>query len=312
MNSDKKIILSIIIVNYNGMKFLEDCLNSIKHLVSVPHEVIIVDNASTDKSCEYLERTFPETTLIKNEKNLGFSAGNNIGVKKALGEYVLLLNNDTLLRTDLKVAIDIFAKNEKLGVLGGRLFYGNGSLQFSLGYEHTPSRIIFSWLGLGSFSKAPEIFKQVETNPKFYEGYQSGVDWVSGAFFFTRKSLWEELGGFDEKYFMYVEEVDFCKRVELNGNEVAFTPEVEVTHFHAGGKAWVGERAMINTINSYLIYLEKFHSTNSITIVKLCLVLIFALRFIAFGVLSVLTNSTIKKEKTRAFFKIFRRLLAQW
>ncbi len=293
--------LSIVIVNYNGGNYLAECLKSVEKYAQCPHEVIVVDNASTDGSCEYLRENFPYVRLIESKMNLGFSGGNNLGAAHVKGDLLLLLNNDTCLMSSLSPAIKEFEANRQLGVLGCKTFYGDGSLQLSIGFDHTPTRMVLSWSGFGRFVSAPAIFKRVDNNKSHYNVPHEAA-WISGAFLMTRKELWVRLGGFDDKYFMYVEDVDYCKRVRMAGYKVAFTPLVEMIHYEGGGKKWIGEKALRDSMESYFFYLKKFYNNGLlICFVRLGLGLVMMTRASAFYILTLFSKSNIKKQKARAY-----------
>ncbi|NUO09141.1 MAG: glycosyltransferase family 2 protein [Candidatus Brocadia sp.] len=304
-------LVSIVIVNYNGKHFLADCLNSIKKYATLPHEVIIVDNASTDGSCEYLQKYFPNVNLISSTKNLGFAGGNNFGAKKATGKYLLLLNNDTVLLTNIKIAISEFEKDEQLGVLGCKLLYGNKSTQPSYGYEHTPLSLLFSWLGLSNLIKVPKLLKRVEIDEANYRIPQHDVAWVSGAFLMTKTTLWHQLGGTDERYFMYIEDVDFCRCVRDLGFRVAYIPNVEIIHYEGAGREWIGPRALEWSMRSYIIYTQKYSGIFWAWFVRIGLSIIMLLRVLAYFLITILKKSTICKEKRIGYLRAVFQLLVK-
>lgn len=303
--------ISIVIVNYNGRRFLGDCLKSIAQHVSIQHEVIVVDNTSSDESCEYLREHFPNVLLITSEKNLGFAGGNNLGAKEAKGKYLLLLNNDTVLITDIASGIAEFERDNNLGVLGCRLFYRDKRPQASYGYDHTLCRLLFSWLGLGRYGNLPKIFRRTEPDGADYKTYQPNVEWVSGAFLMTPIDLWKRLDGLDERYFMYIEDVDYCKKVRQAGYCVSYTPEIEVIHFEGSDKPWIGANALKNTMRSYLVYAKKFYvySKYSVLLLRLGLSMIMAARAVAFYSLSLISKSKIVREKAKAYTEVSFQLL---
>jgi len=248
--------LSVIIVNYNGEHFMRDCLQSLRRaLAEVSHEVIVVDNASRDASCDLIANEFPEARLLRSETNLGFAAGNNVGARLARGELLLLLNNDTECLDSLRDLVDVM-RDSSVGAAGCALRYADGRRQLSVGFEHTPARIVLSWLGLGRFNIA-RCFKRVENRDEFYRQYRGAVDWVSGACLLTRRDLWRRLGGLDEKFFMYCEDVDYCRRVRMHGYAVAYAPAGTVLHYEGAGKIWAGETTLMRTSRSYLLYVSK-------------------------------------------------------
>ncbi|GAB64077.1 MAG: glycosyltransferase family 2 protein [Candidatus Jettenia sp.] len=301
--------LSILIINYNKKDYLSECLESINRHVCIQHEVIVVDNASSDDSCEFVRENFPDVNLIASKRNLGFSGGNNLGAAHAKGEILLLLNNDTRLISSLSPAINKFDTHKQLGVLGCRMYYGDGSFQPSFGFEHDPLRQVLSWLGLGSYLLLPNIFKRVDVDERRYSFYQYDVAWVSGAFMMTRRDLWEKLGGLDERYFMYVEDVDYCKRVRETGYRVCYTPYVKIIHYQGAGSAWIGENALLNTKRSYLLYTKKFYGKYSVVFLRTGLCIVMFLRAIAFYFLSLFSKSIVAKEKAKAFMKVSFQLL---
>lgn len=304
-----EIIVSVIIVNYNGKHFLDECLSSIIEHVSIPYEIIIVDNASSDGSCSYIKSKWPDVTLVENQENSGFTGGNNLGASIARGELLFLLNNDTKLLSDFKGPCELFFEDSQLGVLGGRLYYGDGRQQFSLGLEHRPLRIILSWIGLKRVPFLPSVFRREILNVKTYGYPHEKVAWVSGACLITRRKLWQELHGLDERYFMYVEDVDYCKRVRLAGYRVAYTPDLEVVHYEGAGKVWVGEKALARTLNSYVVYTNKFYGVFSVGLLRFGLSLIFFLRALAYRVTLIHNKSDVILNKFKASWNASIKLL---
>lgn len=223
--SSLEVEVSILIVNYNGKEFLGPCLNSIHEHVTISYEIILVDNASSDDSAEYVSRTFYNVNLIQSNVNLGFAAGNNIAARSAKGKYLLLLNYDTLLQTDLKKAISLLSSNLSIGVIGCRMHGPSNEYRYSTGHFPNPLRLfsfstIFNREGMFKLGNFPE-----NTDSIF------DVDWVEGSFLLTRKGLWQKLGGMDEGYFMYVEDVDYCKRVRDAGFKVVYYPSLSFLHY---------------------------------------------------------------------------------
>lgn len=301
-------MLSIIIVNYNGLKFLLDCIASIEKYADVPYEIIVVDNASCDGSIELLKERYPQVRLIESGCNSGFAVGNNMGGRAAIGDLFLLLNNDTKLLTSLKPAVKRFEEDKRIGALGCRMYFNDRSFQDSMGFEHTPLRVVLTWTGLHRLTTSL-LFREIDFDRARYEKVQDNVDWVSGAFLMTRKDLWEQLGGLDEKYFMYVEDADYCKRVRDAGCRVVYTPEVEIIHLRGGGKVWGGEAALLHQMESYIIYTRKFYGVASTFSLRLILSFIMEMRALAYCILSLCKGSTLLMEKRGAFLKAGLRLL---
>lgn len=301
--------VSVIIVNYNGLHFLDECFTSLRNSFSkYRYEVIVVDNGSSDGSQSYL-RTRDDIHYIESAVNTGFTGGNNLGVASATGEVILLLNNDTKVQTSLDPLIDrLFVPG--IGVAGCQLRYGDGRIQFSVGYEHTPARIILSWLGLEKMYAMPQLFRRLETAPAFYAMSKGSVAWVSGACFATKKALWDSLAGFDDNFFMYCEDVDYCQRVRDRGLSVSYVAESVVTHYEGAGKEWIGVAALLRTLRSYYYYVVKHFGPGTARATIGALSIVFALRAALFTALAGITSKENVRQlrflKARGFAKAFR------
>lgn len=295
-------LLSILIVNYNGKRFLADCLDSVRKYVHCEYEVIIVDNASADDSVDYIRATFPEVKLIASPVNTGFTGGNNLAAEAARGELLLLLNNDTLILSNIQAALDRFQQAD-VGAAGVHLCYADRRNQASVGYEHTPTRMLLSWAGLSGVGVLPTLFRSLETAPEFYQRDHSDVAWVSGAFLLTRRVLWEQLGGLDERYFMYVEDVDYCRRVRQRGYRIAYLAQVHVLHYEGAGKPWIGEAALLRTMNSYTLYLGKYYARPAAWLTKRSLGLLMLARATAYALRCLVTSSPLLQEKRAAYHR---------
>lgn len=242
-NATNPPMVSIVIVNYNGKRFLYDCVTSIERNVTLPFEIILVDNNSQDGSVAFARKNFPQVTLIENHRNLGFAKGNNLGVQHAQGTFILFLNNDTVLNTDLLQAIKILEKDLSVGIVGAKMIGRNNEYRLSAGHFPEPVRLIsFSslydtsgWLAVGDFSGFQDDFVR--------------VDWVEGSFQLLRKSTWERVGGMDENYFLYVEDVDFCRSVKELGYSTVYCPRVIYKHF--GGYGQVRMTLLVKGLRQY-------------------------------------------------------------
>jgi len=186
----------------------------------------------------------------------------------------------------------------EVGVAGCQLRYGDGRIQFSVGYEHTPARIVLSWLGFEKNYNMPKLFRRLETNPNFYQTSQSSVAWVSGACFATKRSLWNLVSGLDENYFMYCEDVDYCHRIREKGLLVSYVADTIVTHYEGAGKSWIGVGALLTTLGSYFYYTNKHFGSASARITSGLLSLVFALRASIFTLLAG-TTSKVDRRKLR-------------
>lgn len=303
-------VLTVLIVNYNGRHLLDACLASVAANVSVSHEVVVVDNASHDGSAEYLARVHPHVVLVRNERNAGFAGGNNVGARHARGRLLLLLNTDTIVRGPIAPLVAMFERDSALGALGCRLVYGDGRQQESIGYEPTLVRLPLSWLPLGPLlPRTPVARRTVPAADAVYRTGSPAVDWVSGAFLMTPRAEYARLGGLDETFFMYMEDADYCRRVRDAGMRVAYTAACETVHLEGAGRAWVGERAVLDTAASYLAYWRKHHGRAAALLLALLLAPVFALRCVAMLAAACTGHDRCGIAKARAFARAAVRVL---
>jgi GT2 family glycosyltransferase len=220
--------VSIIIVSYNTRQCLKNCLNSIREkVIEITYEIIVVDNDSQDGSQEMLRKDFPDVTLIRSE-NKGFGTANNRGVRKAQGRNILFLNPDTLLINNaVKIMSDYLDTHPEVGICGGNLYRADGTTpanscwNYFTGISHAINMITMT---LASRIIHPQTHKYNHSN------YPKPVACVSGAGLMTRQILFDQIGGFDEDFFMYVEDVDICYRINKAGYSVICHPAAKIIH----------------------------------------------------------------------------------
>ncbi|NNK88681.1 MAG: glycosyltransferase family 2 protein [Flavobacteriaceae bacterium] len=216
--------LSVVILNYNVRYFLELCLSSVMEAIKgVDAEIIVVDNNSTDDSCEMVSKKFPDVNLIRNSENFGFSKGNNIGVQKARGEYLCILNPDTIVGEELfKDVLEFMESREDLGAMGCRLIDGRGVyLPESKRNIPTPGVAFRKLLGWEKSYYATHI-EELET---------AAVDILVGAFMCIKRSVYRDTGGFDESYFMYGEDIDLSYSLLQKGFSNYYFGKTTLIHF---------------------------------------------------------------------------------
>jgi N-acetylglucosaminyl-diphospho-decaprenol L-rhamnosyltransferase len=296
--------VSVLIVNFNGRHLLADCLDSVRRHLHMPHEVIVVDNASHDGSVEFVREHYPEVKLIAHGINAGFTGGNNIAAAHAVGRYLLLLNTDTVVRSAIDPIADLMDRHPSFGALGCRLIYGDGRPQESIGLEFSALGLGLSWFPLGRLMPKGRLTRRTEpADSVLYASDLASVDWVSGAFLMTPRALWEELGGLDDAYFMYMEDVDYCKRVRASGRAVMYSALCHVTHYEGAGRKWIGERAVLNTVNSYGLYFKKFHTPLQGMLLTGLLSSAFSIRAAGHGLMALLGKDPVGREKFQAYAK---------
>lgn len=274
MNDDRAVLVSIILVNYNGADVVLDCLRSlVQCLHAIPYEIIVVDNASTDGSAALIDKNFPTVQLIQQAENRGFGAGNNVGAKRAKGEFLFLLNTDILLISDvLPPLVALMKEHSDVGIIGTKLLNADDSLQLSVAAEISLVGEYQTLKQLKQYNK-PQQRKAIEQQ---FEQIQV-VDIVIGASFFIRQSLFEALYGFDETFFMYFEESDLCQRVRDRGWRILYTPEVSITHLGGYSVSKVSEQMQVEYRRSQLYYYQKHRPAWEQFALRLYLLLKFAI-----------------------------------
>ena len=241
--------LSIIIVNYNVEYFLEQCLLSVrKALNGIDGEVIVVDNNSVDGSCQMVEEKFPEVVLIANKDNRGFSTANNQGIKISKGEYVLILNPDTVVEDDtFSKIVNFMDDHPNAGALGVKMVDGSGKfLPESKRGLPTPETAFYKMSGISA------LFPHSKKFSKYHLGFLSPdetnkVEILAGAFMLLRKSVLDEIGLLDEDFFMYGEDIDLSYRVIKAGYDNYYFPETRIIHYK-------GESTKKSSVNYVLVF----------------------------------------------------------
>jgi GT2 family glycosyltransferase len=225
--------LSVIILNYNVRYFLEQCVLSVqKALENIDSEIIVVDNNSSDDSCEMMKQRFPNVKLIENKENSGFPKGNNIGVAIAQGEYICILNPDTVVGEDTFIKVLAFAeKQTNLGIVGVKLIDGTGNF-LPESKRGVPTPFV-------AFTKIMGLYKLLPNSKilgKYYaqhlnENQTGTVDILVGAFMVLKRDLYLEVGGFDENCFMYSDDIDLSYMVLKKGKSNYYFHETSVIHY---------------------------------------------------------------------------------
>ncbi len=225
--------VAILIISYNTRDLALACLKSVYEQTSgIDFEVLVVDNQSADGSAGTIAAEFPQVDLIRAPKNLGFAGGNNLAAKNSRGDWLLLLNPDTVVLDGAIQRLHAFAKTHlEASIFGGRTAFSDGSLNpKSCWRRATPWSTFCFASGLSRLFRRSALF-----NPEAYGGWQRDttreVDIVSGCFFLIRKRLWDELGGFDLAFFMYGEEADLCLRAKRLGHKCLICPEATIIHY---------------------------------------------------------------------------------
>ncbi len=268
--------VTVVVVSFNTKEFTDKCLKhlALSNLKNI--QVLVVDNASSDGSVEMIRKKYPEFSLIESNTNLGFGKANNLAMRKANGKYILLLNSDAFVQPDtLNKCVEIMKKIPECSVLGCRLTYQDGRLQPSAGTLPNPINTFFWIWGLGStvHPKSPEYFSKSRR-----------VGWVTGAFMFMRREVFEKTNGFDEQIFMYMEEIEWCKRINESGLNIYYSPQISVTHLAGASSNFDLSPAYTKEMQGLVYYFKK-HYPNIGKIMKLLIIWGNMARAIAFRVI---------------------------
>lgn len=254
----KKNDLSVIILNYNTKDLLKDCLLSVKkaQASAVAYEIIVIDNGSSDNSAEMVEKEFPWVNLIKSEVNLGYAGGNNLGLKKVNGRYILFLNSDAQVRPDaFRKMISFMEGDLKIGACTPKvmLFKGGIDPDCHRGFP-TPLASICYFFGLEKLFPKSRIFGQYH---KFYLNlnFPHEIDAGFGTFMIVRAQVLKQVGGWDESYFFYGEDLDLFYRIKKAGWKVMFYPEPLAKH-HKGASSGLRKESKTVTKASYNIRIK--------------------------------------------------------
>lgn len=264
--------ISIILVNYNGADVLIDCLNSLEKFIPRDNcELIVVDNNSQDNSLDILNDKFPHIKLIKLPKNVGFGAGNNAGAKVAKGEFLFLLNTDTILTNNiLPHLLELMSENPDVGIIGPKLLFPDKSFQISF----SPEISLKGEFAARKLHKNAEDKNNLHIIEKDFQDIKE-VDIVVGAAFFIRADLFNLLGGFDEKFFMYFEESDLCQRVRNEGYKILYTPHVSLIHIRGYSVKKISNKMAVEYRRSQIYYYHKHRPMWEILLLRIYLLFKF-------------------------------------
>ncbi|TDT72448.1 hypothetical protein EV215_0254 [Hypnocyclicus thermotrophus] len=302
--------ISVIIVSFNTRELLKRCINELKkEIMEISHEIIVVDNDSRDGTIEMLETEFKDDIILrKSGGNYGFGIANNLGYEMAKGKYILLLNSDAFIKKgNLKKALEKIESDKTIGVLGAKLECENGDWQPSPRSFPTVLQDFFVLSGIASkYNKSSFFGKSLMTYKNFNKEFE--CDWVTGAFMLIRSDI---IGKkiFDERYFMYYEEVDFCLKIKEKGYKIIYYPEVEVIHLGGASTSIFSEKlisknGMQMTLwrlqSQYLYYRKNFGLITAYS---------SKLMELTWNIIRTLKNknNNLKKEESRIIIKMIKK-----
>ena len=260
-NENPECAVSIVIVNWNTCDILRSCLTSIADETRLPHEVIVVDNASHDNSVDMIRAEFPEIQLIANKENKGFAAANNQGLEIARGKNLLLLNPDTIiLEGAIDTMIDWLNRHPDTGCVGCQVFEDADTIQRTSFADPGPLNLALIEFGLYRMAPRHHLFGRPEYGD-WDRDSERDVDVVSGMFMLVPRHVLEAVGLLDEAFFVYSEEADWCRRIRKAGWRCVFSPAARILHLDGGGKSTtqIRSRMFVQMQKSKMIYLHKHY-----------------------------------------------------
>jgi GT2 family glycosyltransferase len=301
--------VSIIIVSYNCSELLRKCMLSVyKQTTGLNFEIIVIDNSSIDNTLEMLSTHFPSVIVIANKQNYGFACANNHGIKITKGKYILLLNPDTVLSENAILKTITFMESKThAGIVGCRLNNEDGSWQASVNAFPSVLGTLFDSFFLNYlFFKTYLFTKKGWTKIDIVN--PSKVDWVMGAFFLIKREVIQNLGGMDEQYFMYSEEMDYCYRASKKGFETWYYPLTSITH-NWGGISNVSKRTVTWVLISRKLFLSKHYNKVKSMLIQIITYAGLAIRVVCYSMVGIIFLKRTYFNKAIIFFTALMKML---
>lgn len=255
--------LSVIILNYNVRYFLEQCILSVQQaLKNIEGEIIVVDNNSPDESCAMVTQNFPDVKLIASKENSGFPKGNNIGVAEAKGKYLCILNPDTVVAEDTFIKVlDFASQHNNIGITGVKMVDGMGRF-----LPESKRGVPTPWVSVTKIMGLYKLFPKSALFNKYYAQHiaveeTAKTDVLTGAFMFIERELYNKVGGFDESYFMYGEDIDLSYTVLTAGKDNYYYPDTAIIHYK--GESTVRDKEYMKRFNDAMQDFYKKHFKKS-------------------------------------------------
>ena len=301
--------LSISLVNTNNKPLLRECLQSLyEQEHGVVFETVLVDNVSTDGSAEMVRDEFPQVRLIINETRHGFGANHNQAIRESRGGYVLVLNEDTVIRPGaLRSMCDFLDEHPDAGAVGCRLENPDGTLQKSCYKFPSPGRSLAENLLLVAAFPDGRWFGDYRNWPHDRERW---VEFVSGAAITVRREVIERTGVFDERFFIYAEETDWCYRMIRDGWKVGFTPAGTIMHYGGQSSVAIKDRQFCEFNRSGLRYIRKHHGRTGVAVQHVAMLIGSIVRLTLWSLIYATSRS--RRETARAKLTLWARLLRWW
>lgn len=281
--------ISVIVVSWNAREYLRQCLKSIRETGDgIVREVVVVDNASHDGSPDMVAKDFPEVVLIRSDANLGFAKANNLGIQIAKGQCLALVNSDVVVHPKCFQRLAAYlVRHSEVGLVGPKILGRDGKLQRSCRLLPGVWNITCQTLGLDYLFSHSAWFSGREMRHWDQEN-EAEVEVLSGCFWLARREAVEQVGGLDERFFFYAEDVDWCKRFHDAHWKVVFFPEATATHFGGGSSSNAPLRYCIEMIRANLKYWQKHYGLAGRVLYYLFSILHHGIRVPPLAILTIL------------------------
>lgn len=292
--------LSVIIVSFDGADLLRECLHSVYRETSgVRFEVIVIDNASADGSPEVVREEFPAARLVENSENCGFAKATNQGIRLSAGRHVLLLNPDTVVVGNALAKLVAFMDDHGgAGAAGGRLRNEDGTVQYSIRNFPTLGNQLAESVFLHRLFSGVLPWGEMVCQGRAYDKTHV-VGWVSGAFLVMRRAALDQIGLLDERYFLYVEETDWCYRLARAGMRTYYYPKAEVIHL--GGDYGKSEELFAQLMKSRMLFFAKHSSRPRAWAFRKITFLNLIVRLGVWSAIGRVTGQQTARERCRAY-----------
>lgn len=299
--------LSIIIVSWNVRDLLRKCLQSIRqNQGGLQVEIIVVDGASADGSADMVREAFPDVVLIACQENVGFPRGNNLGMAAANGRYLLILNPDTEIVGDaLPQMVAYMQAHPNVGVLGPQLLYPDGTVQSSRRRFPTLTTAFFESTWLQPY--APKAVLDHYYAADLPDDELAEVDWVMGAAMMLPAGVVTAVGGMDPGYFMYSEELDWCRRIKAAGWHVVYFPQAKIIHYEGKSSEQAIAARHINFNRAKLRYYRKYHGRLAALLLRIFLLKSYAYQIMVEGIKGLLGHKRpLRWQRIQVYWQVIR------
>ena len=310
--------ISIIIVSWNVRDLLRNCLASVKQQTAAGEpqmadsgrrscEIIVVDNASHDGTIEMLRAEFPDARVIANTENAGFTRANNQALAVAQGRYLFLFNPDTELRPGaLQTLYDYAEAHPRVGIVGPQLFYGDGSVQSSRRRFPTLATAFLESTKLQQWFPRNRVLTRYYMNDTRDDATQE-VDWINGSAMFVRRAVYDQIGGLDEEFFMYSEELDWCYRAKRADWQIVYLPTAQVTHYEGKSSEQVVAARDIYFHSSKVRFFRKTRGAFISEVLRAFLLAMFAFQLAEESAKWLVGHKrALRAERVRAYWQVVR------